>query len=34
MTLHLWDQLQLDRYWSEKLPPSRKEAGNADFLDF
>jgi hypothetical protein len=24
MALHLWDQLHLDRYWAEKLPPSRK----------
>jgi len=24
MALLLWDQLQLDRYWAEKLPPSRK----------
>jgi hypothetical protein len=24
MALLLWDQLQLDRYWKEKLPPSRK----------
>jgi transposase len=24
MALHLWDQLQLDRYWAEKLPPSRQ----------
>ena len=24
MALHLWDLLQLDRYWAEKLPPSRK----------
>jgi hypothetical protein len=24
MALLLWDQLQLDRYWREKLPPSRK----------
>ncbi len=24
MALDLWDQLQLDRYWAEKLPPSRK----------
>lgn len=24
MTLQLWDQLRLDRYWSEKLPPSRE----------
>jgi transposase len=23
MALLLWDQLQLDRYWAEKLPPSR-----------
>jgi hypothetical protein len=24
MALFLWDQLQLDRYWAEKLPPSRQ----------
>jgi hypothetical protein len=24
MALLLWDQLQLDRYWTEKLPPSRE----------
>ena len=24
MALLLWDQLQLDRYWAEKLPPSRQ----------
>ena len=24
MALLLWDQLQLDRYWPEKLPPSRE----------
>jgi len=24
MALLLWDQMQLDRYWREKLPPSRK----------
>ena len=24
MALLLWDQLQLDRYWGEKLPPSRQ----------
>lgn len=24
LALLLWDQLQLDRYWAEKLPPSRK----------
>jgi hypothetical protein len=24
MALLLWDQLHLDRYWAEKLPPSRK----------
>jgi len=24
MALLLWDQLQLDRYWAAKLPPSRK----------
>jgi hypothetical protein len=24
MALLLWEQLQLDRYWSEKLPPSRE----------
>jgi transposase len=24
MALFLWDQLRLDRYWREKLPPSRK----------
>ena len=24
MALLLWDQLQLDRHWAEKLPPSRK----------
>jgi transposase len=24
MALLLWDQLYLDRYWAEKLPPSRK----------
>ena len=24
MALLLWDQLQLDRYWAEKLPPSRE----------
>lgn len=24
MAMLLWDQLQLDRYWAEKLPPSRE----------
>jgi hypothetical protein len=24
MVMLLWDQLQLDRYWAEKLPPSRE----------
>lgn len=24
MVLQLWDQLHLDRYWAEKLPPSRQ----------
>ena len=33
MAMLLWDQLQLDRYWAAKLPPSREGTRLAEYFE-